>query len=88
MITDFAFSVEGFTLLRKYKDRFGCDIRIDEPSGESLILDVGDRSYRIDNGMNIDDFKKTITESLEAGKNLLLEKLRDNEIKYRDDALY
>lgn len=87
MVTDFIFSADGFSLLQQYKDKFNCSIRIDEPSGESLILDIGDKSFYID-GSNVDDFKETIAQSLKSGKNLLFEKNKGNEIKYEDDILY
>lgn len=87
MVTDFIFSADGFSLLQQYKDKFNCSIRIDEPSGESLILDIGNKSFYID-GSNVDDFKETIAQSLKSGKNLLFEKNKGNEIKYEDDILY
>lgn len=87
MVTDFIFSADGFSLLQQYKDKFNCSVRIDEPSGESLILDAGNKSFRIDGG-TVEDFEATIIQSLETGENLLLEKSKGNEIKYGDDILY
>ncbi len=87
MVTDFIFSADGFSLLQQYKDKFNCSIRIEEPSGESLILDADEKSFRID-GSDVDDFKEIIVQSLESGENLLLEKSKGNEIKYEDDILY
>ena len=87
MVTDFIFSAGGFSLLQQYKDKFNCSIRIDEPSGESLILETDEKSFRID-GSSVDDFKEIIVQCLESGENLLLEKSKGNEIKYEDDILY
>ncbi len=87
MVTDFIFSADGFSLLQQYKDKFNCSIRIDEPSGESLILDAGNKSFRID-GSNVGDFREAIVRSLESGENLLFEKNKGNEIKYEDDVDY
>lgn len=50
---------EKHSLLQQYEDKLNCSIRIDEPSGDSLILDVGNKSFRIDSS-DIDDFKGTI----------------------------
>ena len=87
MVMDFIFSADGFSLLQQYKDKFNCSVRIDEPSGESLILDADGKSFRIAGG-TVEDFKTTIIQSLETGENLLLEKNKGNEIKYGDDILY
>ena len=88
MVIDFAFSAEGFSLLQKFKDKFNCTFRIDEPSGDALFLDIGDDSYRINADESIEDFKATIEESLKAGKNLLLKKYQDNKVKYDEDMIY
>ena len=87
MIIDFIFTADGFSLLQQYKDKFNCSVRIDEPSGQSLMLDTGNKSFHIDCS-DIDDFKETIFQSLESGENLLFEKNKGNEIKYEYDILY
>lgn len=88
MVIDFAFSAEGFSFLRKFKDKFDCTFRIDEPSGDALLLDIGDNSYRINADESVEEFKAAVMESLKSGKNLLLERYRDNKIKYEDDMIY
>lgn len=85
---DFVFSVEGFSLLRKFKDKFDCAFRIDEPSGDALLLDIGDDSYRIKVDESIEDFKAVVEESLKSGRNLLLERYQSNKVKYEDDMIY
>lgn len=86
MVTDFIGTADGFSLVQQYKDKFNGSIRIDEPSGV-LTLDVGNRSFRIDSS-DIDDFRETIIQSLESGKNLLLEKNKGNEINYEAGVVY
>lgn len=71
----------------KYKKKFDCAIRIDEPSGNSLILDAGRKSFYIDCS-NVDDLEDMITQSLKTGKNILLEKSKMNEVKYDKNVLY
>lgn len=88
MVIDFVFSVEGFSFLRKFKDKFDCTFRIDEPSGDALLLDIGENSYRIEADENIEDFKAAVTESLKSGENLLLERYQNNKVKYEDDMIY
>nr|DAZ64945.1 MAG TPA: hypothetical protein [Caudoviricetes sp.] len=88
MVIDFAFSAEGFLLLRKFKDKFDCALRIDEPSGDALLLDIGDDSYRISADESVEEFKTAVMESLKSGENLLLERYRDNKVKYEDDMIY
>lgn len=88
MVVDYAFSTEGFSLLRKFKDKFDCTFRIDEPSGDTLLFDVGDNSYRISTDDSVDEFKAVINESLKSGKNLLLERYKNNKVEYDDDMIY
>lgn len=88
MIVEFAFSKDVFPLLRKFADKFDCTFRIDEPSGDTLLFDVGDNSYRIDPDESSDVFTAIIKESLKLGKNLLLEKYQNNKVKYDDDMIY
>lgn len=86
MVTDFIVTDEGFSLVRQYEDKFNYSIGIWEPS-ELLFLDIGNKSFRIDSS-DIDDFKGTIIQSLESGKNLLFEKNKGNEIKYEAGVVY
>lgn len=88
MIVDFVFSAEGFAFMRDFKDKFDCTFRIDEPSGDTLLLDIGDDSYKIKADESVDEFKAAITESLKSGKNLLKEKYRTGKVKYNDDMIY
>lgn len=88
MVIEFAFSVEGISLLRKFKDKFDCTFRIDEPSGDALLLDLGDSSYKINTDESVENFKVVIEESLKTGKNLLLKKYQGNKVKYEDDVVY
>lgn len=88
MVIDFAFSAEGFSLLREFKNKFDCTFRIDEPSGDALLLDIGDNSYRITDDENVEEFKTIVMESLETGENLLLERYQNNKVKYEDDVIY
>lgn len=88
MVVDFAFTAEGFAILQKFNDKFDCRFRIDEPAGDSLLLDTGESSYRIDDGESIEKFKAAIEESLKTGKNLLLEKYKGNKVQYEDDVIY
>lgn len=87
MVTDFIVTADGFSLVRQYEDKFNGSIRIDEPSGELLILDIGNKSFRIADS-SLDDFKETFIQSLESGKNLLLEKNKGNEINYEAGVVY
>ena len=88
MITDFIFSAEGFSFLRKFKEKFDCSFRISEPSGNEVILDVGDKSYSIKDDESIECFKEAINESMRSGKNILIEKYKKNEVVYDDDVIY
>lgn len=88
MVVDFAFTAEGFAILQKYNDKFDCRFRIDEPAGDSLLLDTGESSYKIDEDESVEAFKAMIEESLNTGRNLLLEKYRSNKIQYEDDVVY
>ena len=88
MLIDFIFSAEGIPLIRKFNGKFDCAFRIDEPSGEALLFDVGENSYRINADESIEDFKAVVMESLKSGENLLLKKFQDNEIKYKDGMIY
>lgn len=88
MLQDFVFSVEGFSFLQNFKDTFDCAFRIDEPSGDALILDAGEHSYKIKDDESIEEFKAAVAESLETGKNLLVGRYKDSEIKYNEDADY
>lgn len=88
MLQDFVFSAEGFSFLERFKDKFGCAFRIDEPSGDALILDTANHSYRIKDEESLESFKATVTESLEIGKNLLAIRYKDSEIKYDEGADY
>ena len=88
MIVDFVFSAEGFSFMRDFKDKFDCAFRIDEPSGDSLLLDIGGDSYEIKADESVDEFKAAIAESLKSGKNLLQEKYRTGKVKYDEDMMY
>lgn len=88
MIVDFVFSTEGFSIVQKFAEKFDCAFRIDEPSGDTLLLDVGNDSYKIKPDESIEDFKAAIAESLESGKNLLQERYKTGKIKYNDDMIY
>ena len=88
MIVDFAFSTEGFSILQKFAEKFDCAFQIDQPSGDALLLGIGNDSYRIKPDESVENFKAAITESLKSGKNLLLEKYKSEKIKYNGDAIY
>lgn len=88
MVVDYVFSDESFSLVRKFIERFDCTFRIDEPSGDALLLDIGDDSYRISADESADEFKKAIEESLRTGKNLLLDKYRANKVDYDNNMTY
>lgn len=88
MLQDFVFSAEGFSFLQDFKDKFDCSFRIDEPSGDALILDAGDHSYKITDEESLEGFKAAVSESLETGKNLLVIRYKDSEIEYNEDADY
>lgn len=88
MVVDYVFSDESFSLVRKFRERFDCTFRIDEPSGDALLLDIGDDSYRISADESADEFKEAIEESLRTGKNLLLDKYRANKVDYDNNMTY
>lgn len=88
MIVDFVFSTEGFSIVQKFAEKFDCAFRIDEPSGDTLLLDVGNDSYEINPDESVEDFKAAIAESLKSGKNLLQERYKTGKIKYNNDMIY
>lgn len=88
MVVDFAFTAEGFAILQKFNDKFDCQFRIDEPSGDSLLMDTGNGSYEIDDNLDVEEFKALLEESMKTGKNLLLEKYKGNKVQYEDDVVY
>lgn len=88
MIVDFVFSAEGFSIVQRFAEKFDCAFRIDEPSGDTLLLDDGNDSYKIKPDESVEDFKAAITESLKSGKNLLQERYKSEKIKYNDDMIY
>lgn len=88
MVVDYAFSTEGFSLLREFGGKFDCAFRVDEPSGDTLLLDVGDNSYRVSTDDSVEEFKAIIKESLKSGKNLLLERYQNDKAEYDDDMIY
>ena len=88
MVIDFVFSAEGISLVRKFKDKFDCAFRINEPSGDALLFDIGEDSYRINDDESTEDFKAVVIESLKSGENLLLKKYQNNKVKYKDDVIY
>lgn len=88
MVIDFIFSAEGISLIRKFKGKFDCIFRIDEPSGDALLFDIGENSYRINDDESTEDFKAVVMESLRSGENLLLKKYQDNKVKYKNDMIY
>ena len=88
MIVDFIFSAEGFSFVREFAEKFDCVFRIDEPSGDSLLLDVGENSYRIKSDETVEEFKALITESLKSGKNLLRDRYKTGKVEYNDSMIY
>lgn len=88
MIVDFVFSAEGFPVVQKFAEKFDCAFRIDEPSGDTLLLDIGNDSYKIEPDESVEDFKAAIDESLKTGKNLLQERYKTSKMKYNDDIVY
>lgn len=87
MIADFIFSVDGFSFLAAYRNKFNCSFRISEPSGSAIILDIGEKTYTIKEG-DVEAFKAAVTESVKTGKNVLLEKFKDSEVIEEDNVIY
>jgi len=88
MPKEFIFSAEGFEFLGKFKNKFDCSFRIEEPSGSMVILDVGNQSFGIKEDESLEDFKAAVEKSLETGENLLAVRYKNFEIKYDEDVDY
>ena len=88
MVTDFIFSAKGISLMKNFESKFGCAFRIDEPSGDTFLIDVGNDSYKLKPDISVEDFETTIIGSLMSGKNLLLEKHLDSKVEYEESMVY
>jgi hypothetical protein len=56
--------------LDKFKNRFGCRFRCDEPSND-IVLDADEKTYKIPRDETVEHFKSLVLESIKTGKNLL-----------------
>jgi hypothetical protein len=70
MLSKFIFSKDGFLFLDKFKNRFGCRFRCDEPSND-IVLDADEKTYKIPRDETVEHFKSLVLESIKTGKNLL-----------------
>ena len=85
---DFIFSKEGHEYLKDFKERFDCIFGIDEPSGENIIVDAGDLSYEIPSDESIEAFKAAVDKSMETGRNMVVERYKNNLVEYESDIDY
>lgn len=83
MIIDFIMSIDGMKFLDNFKEQFDCNFRIAEPSGTDLLLDVGEKTFKIPEDESIDEFKAAVITSVETGENILIERYKHYEV---DDA--
>lgn len=88
MVVDFFVSCEGTTLLREFEGKFDCGFRIDEPGGDTLVFDIGEKTYEVPRDERLEDFKAVIQQSLKSGENLLLQRYSNNRVRYEDDVIY
>ena len=85
MLQDYIFSDDGFSFLRKFRQRFDCMFRLEVPGG-MLVMDEGDDAYKLPESMTTDEFKKLVGESISVGKNLV--KLKCSKIEYVKGTVY
>jgi len=88
MLQDFIFSSEGLNFLESYRNKFNCSFRIEEPSGNAVILDVGEQSFKVRDDEKLEDFKAIIMESLKSGRNILIEHCEPIETENYEDLVY
>ena len=88
MLLNYIFSDAGFEFVKDFCETFDCSFRIDEPAGEDLVIDVGEKTFKIPSSETVDDFKKAVSESVKTGKNLIAERYAKFPVYYEDGYDY
>lgn len=88
MLQNYIFSDAGFEFVKEFCETFDCSFRVDEPAGEDLVIDVGEKTFKIPSSETVDDFKKAVSESVKTGKNIVAKRYDEFPVFYEEDNDY